>query len=164
MGTGREHHLASPHQAQALAGIAREAFRHRDEVLVVVAERGRPGEHRRPGVLLEPGLHFADPLDERPAAREGPFPERRAADPRTGLDEDGARARPGGRERGREAGRPAPHHEHVAEVVRAVVAVRVRDDRRAAEARRAPDEPLVKEPARRGPHEGLVVETGRKEK
>ena len=43
--------------------------------------------------------------------------------------------------------------------------VRVRDHRPAAEARRAPDEPLVEEPARRRgrPHERLVVEAGGKE-
>ena len=165
VGAGREHDLAGPHHPQALTGISGEPFRDRDEVLVVVAERGRPGEDRRPGVLPEPGFHLAQPRDEGPPFGEDTLPERRAADPGAVLDEHGARAGPGGGEGGGEAGRAAPHHQHVAEVVGLVVVVRVRDHRAAPESRRPSDEPLVEEPAGGGgrPHERLVVEAGGKE-
>ena len=108
MSAGREHDLACPHHAKALTRVAREPFRDRDEVLVVVAERGRPREHRRAGVIPQSGLHLADPLDERPPLGEGTLPEGCAADPGPVLDEHGAGAGPGGGKGGGETGRTAP--------------------------------------------------------
>ena len=163
VGSGREHHLAGPHHPQPRARISREALRHRDQILIVVAECGRSGEHRHPGILPELGLHLFDPFDERPPAGKAALPEQSSTEPRSIFDEKGAGTRTGRGKAGRETGRSPPHHKHVAEVVCLVVAIGIGGDRTASKPGRTPDEPLVEEPARGRPHERLVVEPGWKE-
>ena len=170
-GPGREHHLPGPDPPRPLPRAVRGRRRnvvgaplHRDDhVVVVIAERGGAAQHpevRARCELLADAGHEAHRVSavDRGGGRE----EAVAESGRVVRDDDpGARARRG--ERGHQPGRPASHHEHVAEGVAAIVVVGVGLDRGMAQPRRLADEVLVEPPPRARPHEGLVVEAGRKQ-
>ena len=97
-----------------------------DEAVVEVPERGGPLQVHHEGVARQLGGGPLDPVQRRRAVDAVVGAQERAA--RLGLlvDQDDARARPGGRQRGREAGRPRTHHEQVGVHVAGVVAGGVR--------------------------------------
>ena len=164
----RQHHSRGTDPPQTLARTAAPVrsnvvgppLQSGDEAVVVVPERGGPGEHRDLPLFPQGGGAVRDPGEGGLAAELAAGAEQRAPELRLIVGEDHPRARPRRRERGGKSGWTAPHHEYVAECVALVVAVRIRTVRRPPVPRHSPDRPLVHGPGGARPHEGLVVEPG----
>ena len=167
--TRREHHPARPDPPHPLAGPAAPVrgkvvgapFEGRDETVLVEAEGGGPVENGHLRLVRERRRAVRDPREGGLAPELAAGPEEAPPELRLVVGEDHPRPRPRRREGGGEPGRPSPDHEHVAEDVALVVAVRVRSVRGAPVAGHAADGPLVPVPPGARPHEGLVVEPGR---
>ena len=84
-----------------------------DEAVVVVPERGGPGEHRDLPLFPQGGGAVRDPGEGGLAAELAAGAEQRAPELRLIVGEDHPRARPRRRERGGKSGWTAPHHEYV---------------------------------------------------
>ncbi len=91
-------------------------------------------------------------------------PVRAAAQVRTQLGHDHARAAAAGCQRRRQPGDAATDDQHIAMDVLVHVAIRVFLLRRGAQATGVADETLVPHPGLGRPHEGLVVEAGREQR
>ena len=168
--TGGQHDLARVHLPQAFARTAApahremigQALRHRQLVVVVVAEHGAARQQRDPGRARQlchrarqplPRRHAVDRLHARSmqaAAQAGPL-----------VGQHHAPTAPRRRKCRRQPRRPASDHQHVAVGVKPLVNVGIGCRRGAAQTRSAPDPPLVHRPPAARPHERLVVEAGR---
>ena len=135
----------------------------RDEVLVVVAEGGGPGQHPHITGLRKLPSHRLDPVERGPAFDFG-FQSHEAAAETGLLVHQHHPPSPARRREGRgESGGSSAHHQHVAVGVAVRVGIGVRLSGRLAQARRLANEMLVEAPPRARPHEGLVVEPGRQQ-
>ena len=138
-----------------------DAFERAEGAVIVDAEHGRPAHDADLGQAFQLGDRRVQPLLGAAAVDRAPLGQKAPAEAKILVAQDDARAGASGGERGREAGRPAPDDEHVAEGDRLLVMVRILVGRGSAEPRGAPDEGLVEPfPKARRPHEGLVVEPG----
>ena len=129
--------------------------------MVVVAVGGGAHEHPHLRHRRKLRLDLGDPIEGGPARDLAVLVQESAAELALLVGEDDTGAGASGRERGGEAGRSRPDHQHIAVRVEFLVAVGIGFARGRAEAGHPADEVLVAHPRRARPHEGLVVETGR---